>query len=418
MSTIVKNTTHLYNELYDLKTYIDFSKLDDDTYLTEKHIKKCKKSDSEFILRYEKEFLNQENICTLGLFRSVIIHDGKVVGFAPPKSISVLDNCFTKYSDEVRYEEYVEGTMINLYYHNEDWKIATRSNIGANNKFFRDSPTFNKLFHEIADEGVLPFDKLNKKYSYSFVIQHPKNRIVSNPKKRLVLCDIFRCNQDFTVEHIPVLNDWYRNPELYHFIDIPRVYNVRSFDEAIMKFANPSHTTDFNIMGFVMRLGNRRAKYRNPEYEFARLLRGNHPKIQFQYFNLRKTGKVKQFLKYYPEYSDAFSIYRKEIHYFTQTLHKYYIDCFIYKTQTLDKYSHEYKPHLYKLHNDYLNILRPNGEKMSYGYVISYVNNLEPERLMFAVNYKHHRIISGINETSKTENKDLNESTDETTTKE
>lgn len=397
MSTIENNmptqTPTLTSSKFDLKTYLDFSKLNDDNYLTEKHIKKCKKSSTEFILRYENDFLHQENIRTLGLFRSVIIHDGKVVGFAPPKSISVLDKCFTHEPRKIKYEEFVEGTMINMYYYNDEWRIATRSNIGANNKFFKDSPTFRKLFEEIIEKRPLPMDRLNTNYCYSFVMQHPKNRIVSNVTKRLVLCDIFQCNEDFTVEHIPIMKNWYENPQLYYHVDIPKVYHIRSFEDAIVKYANPNHTTNFNIMGFVMRLGNLRAKYRNPEYEYARLLRGNQPKIQFQYLNLRKSGRVKQFLKYYPEYADAFSTYRKEVHYFTQTLHKYYIDCFIYKTQSLDKYSYEYRPHLYALHNDYLNILRPNGEKMSYKRVISFVNGMEPERLMYAINYKHRQIL-------------------------
>jgi hypothetical protein len=388
-------TTEKSNQVYDLKTYLDFSKLNDAEYLKSKHIKKCVKSEHEFVLKYDKDFLTHDNKNTLGLFRSIVIMNGKVVGFAPPKSISPLDNEFKSvHSKELGFEEFVEGTMMNMFYANDEWQIATRSNIGAKNKFFKNSRQFYKLFNEIMEEKSIPYDKFNNQYCYSFVMQHPENRIVSIPKeKRLVVCGIYKCNPDFTIENISVMNDWYTYPELYKFVSIPKMYTVKTFEEAIMKYANPSHKTDYNIMGFVMRNGLYRAKYRNPEYENARRLRGNQPKIQFQYLNLRRHGRVHEFLKYFPDYSEEFENYRKEVHYFTQTLHKYYIDCFIYKTQPLSKYGDEYRPHLYKLHNDYLNILRPNKQTMSFSHVISYVNNLESERLMFAINYKHRDMV-------------------------
>ena len=35
-------------------------------------------------------------------------------------------------------------------------------------------------------------------------------------------------------------------------------------------------------------------------------IKGNSPKLQFQYYNLRQADRVREFLKYYPEYKGEF----------------------------------------------------------------------------------------------------------------
>ena len=67
--------------------------------------------------------------------------------------------------------------MLNIFYHNE-WIISTRSFINAKNKW-NDNLSFKKMFDEIINEKNINLDNLNKNFSYSFVIQHKKNRIVT-----------------------------------------------------------------------------------------------------------------------------------------------------------------------------------------------------------------------------------------------
>ena len=66
--------------------------------------------------------------------------------------------------------------MINVFHFGGDWHISTRSKIGANCKWFSD-----KKFSEMFDEakGGLDFEKLNPELTYSFVLRHPENRIVT-----------------------------------------------------------------------------------------------------------------------------------------------------------------------------------------------------------------------------------------------
>jgi hypothetical protein len=88
------------------------------------------------ILKYDKEWLSKELIPSVGMLRSVIFKDdGKVVSFAPPKSLPVENLMIqTDSNSDMGYvaETFVEGTMINVFYETEtnSWEIATRKIVG------------------------------------------------------------------------------------------------------------------------------------------------------------------------------------------------------------------------------------------------------------------------------------------------
>ena len=152
------------------------------------------------VIRYDKQFLSNDRRETVGMFRSVVHNNGNVVSFAPPKTIdydtfiSRLDN-----TKPVKVEDYIEGTMINIFHNGDNWEIATRSSVGGRVAFFTmdGTPqssmenTFRWMFldavqhREMMCEGEDPnrdlfnaLDSFPKNYTFSFVLQHPKNRIV------------------------------------------------------------------------------------------------------------------------------------------------------------------------------------------------------------------------------------------------
>ena len=163
---------------------------------------------------------------------------------------------------------------------------------------------------------------------------------------------------------------------------------ANSFNELI-RIVNEGDM-DYKVLGYVYYNKNdgSRIKIRNPNYETVRHLKGNTPKIQFQYYYLRQNDKVKDFLKYYPEYANTFSKLRNDLHIWTNKLYNNYVKVFILKEKQLKFSPYEYKPHLYQLHKEYINELMEQKKYVTKGYVINYVNNLPPQRLMYSVNYK------------------------------
>ena len=140
------------------------------------------------VIRYDKNFLNIDLIPSYGLCRSVVVNAcNKVVAFAPPKSI-VSEQFIQKYSETttgVVAEEFIEGTMINVFWDGSvgvdgGWEISTRNTVGATSSFYKGprARTFREMFLEAAKENDLILDNLEKDKCYSFVVQHPENRIV------------------------------------------------------------------------------------------------------------------------------------------------------------------------------------------------------------------------------------------------
>jgi hypothetical protein len=364
----------------------------------------CKSSNNQKykIIRYDKNMMSSDLYSTYGLCRSVIINSSNnVVSFSPPKSIPSFD-FITKYgehrNENVVAEEFVEGTMINVFWDPNigltgGWEIATRNNVGATTTFFKklNAKTFRDMFLEAAQENNLIIENLNRTFCYSFVLQHPENRIVvpfTKPQLYLVAVYQILNSAPDNITVFPVSMQvvkelgWATTN-----IRFPQVYKYDFVKELIENYA--SMNSPYDVLGFVLynTETGERTKFRNPVYEQVRSLRGNQPKLQYQYLCLRQEGKVSDYLKFYPEHSSQFSIFRDQIHEFTGTLYKNYISCYIKKEKPLLEFSEQFRTHMFRLHQLYLNDLKEKNEYVSSRVVIKYVNELHPSLFMYCLNF-------------------------------
>jgi len=369
------------------------------------------------IVKYAKDVLADEFVISYGLLRSVIVNsDDKVVSFAPPKSMTG-EKFMTMYPQKtasIIAEDFIEGTMINVFY-DSVWRISTRSTVDANVAFYNvsnntstttttaaatsgsgsetkdqnKSMTFSEMFFEACSANNFNITSLNPDFCYSFVLQHPNNRIVVPIKTpQLYLVEVYHIvNGEIVVVNVHTHNvrnhgDWSSTSVLF-----PERYEFTSYSELIEKFASPN--TPYHIMGIVIKNKetNQRTKIRNPIYEEIRHLRGNQPKLQYQYLTLRHSGKMNDYLKFYPEAKSDFSVYRDQVHMFTNTLHQNYISCFIKKQKPLKEYSSQYKNHMFKLHELFLNDLREKKQFVTNTVTMNYVNALHPSVMMHSLNY-------------------------------
>jgi len=364
----------------------------------------CKTSNNTTyrVIRYDKNFLSRDLIYSYGLCRSVIVNNDKnVVGFAPPKSIPSEDfiNIYSENDNGIIAEEFVEGTMINVFWDESigltgGWEISTRNTVGATSSFYKgpSAKTFRDMFLEAAKETNLVLESLNKSHCYSFVLQHPENRIVVAFKKpQLYLVAVYEIiNEDNIVRINVVDRNEYKEfiNSLNNSVKFPEEYQLNKYSELIEKYG--SMNTSYDIVGVILynKLTGERAKIRNPVYEQVRNLRGNQPKLQYQYICLRKDGKVKDFLKFYPENKKEFSKFRDQIHLFTDTLFSNYVSCYIKKQKPLIEFSNQYRTHMFNIHKQYLDELREQKLFVNNTFVQKYVNNLHPSLLMYCLNYK------------------------------
>ena len=350
------------------------------------------------IVRYNKDILAVDLIPSYGLLRSVIINSvGQVVGFAPPKSVPAEQflKTYSVRTDHIVAQEFVEGTMINVFYDPSisGWKIATRNTVDADVSFYKASAkTFKTMFAEACQQNNLNIESLNQSFCYSFVLQHPDNRIVvpfTCPQLYLVEVYEIVASSETTVEVFPQNLNVVRTNGLWlkTTVRFPEVYEFTTYSELIDKFA--SANTPYNIMGIVIKntATGERSKIRNPIYEEVRHLKGNHSKLQYQYLHLRNEGKLPEFLKFYPENKKEFSECRNKVHMFTEALHQNYLACYVRKEKPLIEYGQQYRTHMFNIHQKFINDLRPNNLFVTNTIVQKYVNNLHPSLLMHSLNY-------------------------------
>uniref|UniRef100_A0A6C0JZC3 T4 RNA ligase 1-like N-terminal domain-containing protein n=1 Tax=viral metagenome TaxID=1070528 RepID=A0A6C0JZC3_9ZZZZ len=397
--------------VYCLNEIVGFSDMLLNESLGEDHQNKVRVKMAEYVtknnnkykvIRYDKEMLAPDIISSTGLLRSVIINNkNRVVSFAPPKSISYESfvNKNPDKIDSVFAEEFVEGTMINVFWDETSglsgsWEIATRNTVGAEVCFFKSNekmPTFRDMFLEAAKKNNLELNMLNPMYCYSFVLQHPENRIVVPfNSAQLYLVEVYEIVQTeggvvnvFPLDLNIVKSLGYWNTTRLKF---PQVYEFTKYDNLKEKYA--SMNTSYEVLGVVIKnkVTGERCKIRNPVYEYVRHLRGNQPKKQYQYLELRKEGKVGDFLNFYPENKKDFSYFRDKLHDFTNALYQNYISCYIKKERPLKEFPDHFRTHMFHIHKQYTDILKPKNDYVNNTVVINYVNGLHPSLQMYSMN--------------------------------
>ena len=353
----------------------------------------CNKENNSYILKYNKDKLDKETeYKTYGKIRSIICCKKKLIGYSPPKSLNFKEFTSLYPITECYAEDFIEGTMINVFYnpYKEEWEIATKSSVGGEVFFYNKNKTFNKLFIEACSYCKLNINNLPKKYSYTFILQHPENKIVLPINYPfLFLIKVYEIN-DFKIKQIDLQQFMFNYNNLFNnnqgtCIGIPRIYPIHSYEELINHFA--SINSSYLYPGIMIyHISGERTKIRNPAYENIKFLRGNQPELLYQYLTLRQKNKVKDYLHYFPENKNKLNKFRNILHQFTETLRLNYIDCFIHKNFHLKEYPLKYRIHMYNLHQIYLNDLKNDNKYINKYTVINYINSLDPAQIMYALN--------------------------------
>ena len=336
------------------------------------------------ILKYSKKHphCNLEDQFTMKC-RGLVVETAtrKIVSVPPEKSYRF--ECFSSYVqnwNDVIVEEFVDGTMINVFNYQGEWHISTRSNIGANCRWFSD-----KKFSEMFDEakGSLDFNKLDVNCNYSFVLRHPENRIVKSYNVAdLVLVQVATLGENnIILQNISNVRDELNSRGME--ITIPKRY----INMTLEKIINLLGEMDYQEQGLVFKYNGMRSKLRNEKYNYVKGLRGNNPKTFYNYIELRNSKLVKKYISYFPEYEDEFNDYRDKIHRMTGLLHHCYVNYFIRKTISRDTIPYELIPLIYALHTQHKTL----GIKVTFDYAKNYFNNLPIKKIIFVVNYQKNK---------------------------
>ena len=359
---------------------------------------------SYFLVNYDKKILQKriDDGVEYGYeqyVRSVILNANRnIVCFSPPMcepvprskesgSGSNIKNVL-EFSKVKFAEEFVEGTMVNLFYNPsndvESWEFSTRTVVSPAEKRGNgsgsgvvDKKCFRRMFLEACAAVGLKFDDLQKEYSYSFVLQHPDNTIVA-PVKSMALFIVAMYYIDGTTvyEMDRSIIKWGEFSSVRH----PARFGLLNGEEDFEKIINVWASNDslYYYPGVMFRTHEgARYKFRNPNYEYVKNAKGVVEKSRFVYLHLKKLGKLQSHFDRFPENELEFFRHSTNFYNYMHNLHKNYMECYIYKRKPLKEFAVEYKRNMFDLHEHYKMALRTNGKCVKItdmSFVIEFMN--------------------------------------------
>ncbi len=332
------------------------------------------------ILRYNREHpsCNFQDPFTR-FCRGLIIDKEHNIVCLPPEKYIPFDALQYDAFENLHVEDFIDGTMINMFYYGEKWHIATRSKIGANGTWFS-KKKFSDMFAEA--QGNLDFDKFETNYTYTFVLRHPENRIVTQYETAdLVLVQV-RNMSNFMVENTEIVKRALRErgvdvtiPVKYHFTDLEHLHSYLA-------------QMSWQQQGVVIKYGSYRSKLRNDKYRYVKQMKSNNPKTQFCYLELMQNKMIKEYLQYFPEYQQEFNFYWLQVSNMIRLLHQNYMNYRVKKLISIESVPYELRPLVYELHGHHLQ----NGIKITPDFVKSYFQSLPIKKIIFVLNYqRNHR---------------------------
>lgn len=348
-----------------------------------------KEYESLYIVKYDKKTcdMNDQDVKKC---RGIVLekNTNKLVCVPPPKSDNVV--IFNDIDiNKTWFEEFVEGTMINIFKYNGEMFMSTRSCLGGYCSFYTNK-TFNTLFSEIIE--LSKFDVIDDNMNLTFILQHPENTIVKSYSKPDIKLVYGVSIIDNNIKHYELddLNTILEDKGLD--FGIPIKYTITEIGQVYQILEKMTYNEQGIILKYFENGTYLRGKIRNEYYNYVRHLKGNNNNKKYMYLELRCSNGLDEYLKYFQEDLELFESYRLELYETTNKLFNLYQDYYVRKDVNKEKVikkftdiDFEYRPLCIELHKNYKTTKQITNKQK----VIEYMNSLPIAKLLFVINYKY-----------------------------
>jgi hypothetical protein len=234
--------------------------------------------------------------------RSVILSNStrKVICYSCPTPIYNMDAVqYLWRNQDKHYETFIcyEGSLISLFNHNNKWFVASRRNVYQDDNTGGQYSMFMEVLNQDNYKTIDEFTaKLDKKYSYHFVLIHHKNDNIVNYKNQFgeeykKLCFIFARDNETQADV---------NPELTNatFITDNIFYPKKIDEKDTQKFI--SNLSTVNIInqpeheGIIIKLNNNILKLQSAAYQFHKAI-GSEKNMFRGFLSLYQNNSLKNF---------------------------------------------------------------------------------------------------------------------------
>ena len=199
--------------------------------------------------------------------------------------------------------------------------------------------TFRSMFFEACNLNNFDLNTLDIKYTYTFILQHPYNRIVTPISMPIIyLIKIYKISNNLEekkciIQELNLQNFISSVPYIFLNTGVKFInkYSINDSYDSVKQYYTGKDLPYYCVGCMIYNEDGTRTKIRNMNYENVRKLRGNQPKLQYNYLCLKKENKIKEFLYYYPEHIYIFDKFKLLVFKYTNELFMNYISCFIRK---------------------------------------------------------------------------------------
>ena len=241
-------------------------------------------------------------------------------------------------NDCIVYES-IDGTLLNIYHDDNEWKVSTKGCIDANKSKWYSEKSFFELMNDCVNS--IDYSLLDKDCCYSIVLSHEENQIVIKPIENRLY-------------HV-----YTRNIKTNEYVD--KDIGISKPDRVDLNTYNTSDLDKEGIMLFSKDMIDR-CKIQTDIYKKVKDLRGNQNTTWGRILSLPKK-QINDYLDYFPEDKDDYiSLCRTKTRLFSSILN-------IYIQTKIKRIYTEIPKHLkypvYELHNIYKQSLTEYNEGKS-----------------------------------------------------
>lgn len=332
------------------------------------------------IIFYDKKRSDMANPL-VNAFRSVVwnaltnrpVAAGPHRGLALPAELPTAPNAF-------KVEEFIDGVMLNQWWNGGAWQVSTRTQLDAGGSFYGKRP-FATLFAETFAAAGLREEQLDKDVVYSWVLQHPEERIVTAPaygvaKLWLVERTRFDAAGNRFFIQAPI------SAPLAALV--PPTFDLHTVADIQARVNANGRRLGTGWQGVVVKMTatGERYKLRSVQYNAARMLRGNQAKLPYLWLENWSEGKGKltAYLKLYPEEEHAANETINAFKAATQEFHDLYLKVYKHHTLKLGEAPVKYRKLIWEARQANVGTYFPNLRE--------FMNRQDTPRKLWLVNFE------------------------------
>jgi hypothetical protein len=308
------------------------------------YYKECKidKSDNKLLIAYKK---NTNLPDDLTYARSTIIcqQTDKLLCYTLKAKQSYDKFINNNLINEITIQKYYDGTMINIYYHDDKWCLSTKTIIDGFASKWKSRKSFAELFNEIRE---FKYDILDKNCCYSFILQHKDNRIISQIDSNTIILVLVR---NLTTNQLVNLVEYQKKG-----FNVPEIINNKFTSyESLSNYLEKTNLDGLMLYGD----NEQRTRLMSKDYLKIQSLMGNHRDNFYNILKLQRhtDSDIHFYYSKFPEHKVIQNKLFSQINILINKIYELYVSKFIKREKS--NYPKVFNTFLYQIHQTYRNRL-------------------------------------------------------------